>query len=87
MRVRFARRFTRKFTKLPRPLQHDVTAAMERFTANPLDPTLHNHALHGRMHGLRAFSAGGDLRIIFQEYRGYVLVVVLDIGTHERVYR
>lgn len=87
MRVRFARRFTRKFTKLPKPLQREVTAAIERFTVNPIDPILHNHALHGRMHGLRSFSVGGDLRIIFQEYRVYVMVVMLDIGTHERVYR
>lgn len=87
MDIRFARRFTRKFSKLPKPLQRDVTAVVERFTVNPFDPILHNHALHGRMHGLRACSVGGDLRIIFQEYRGYVLVIMLDIGTHERVYR
>lgn len=87
MDVRFARRFTRKFMKLPKPLQRDVTAAVERFIADPLDLILHNHALHGRMLGLHAFSAGDDLRILFQEYRGYVVVVMLDIGTHERVYR
>lgn len=38
------------------------------------------------MKGKRAFSVTGDMRIIFEEFDDYVLVIMLDIGTHAQVY-
>lgn len=86
MTIRYHRRFERKLQNLPRPLREKVVVAIARFVQDPRDPTLHNHPLHGRLAALRAFSVGGDLRVIVQEFDNYTLVLFLDIGTHERVY-
>jgi mRNA-degrading endonuclease YafQ of YafQ-DinJ toxin-antitoxin module len=36
--------------------------------------------------GKKAISINSDLRIIFEEFDDYTLVVFLDLGTHNRVY-
>ena len=38
------------------------------------------------MVGLRAISVTSDIRIIFQEFFHYRVVLFLDIGTHSQVY-
>ncbi len=86
MVIRYHRRFERRFRALPSPLREKTIAAIERFTADPHHPQLRNHPLHGWLEGLRAITVVGDLRILFEEHRGYALVLFLDIGTHERVY-
>jgi mRNA-degrading endonuclease YafQ of YafQ-DinJ toxin-antitoxin module len=48
---------------------------------------LKNHSLNGHLLGKRAVSAGSDLRIIFEEFNGYTLVIFLDLGKHNRVYK
>ena len=48
------------------------------------DYPLDDHALVGTMKGLRAFSIGGDLRVVYQDTgKCYEL---LDIGSHNQVY-
>ncbi|MDO8598905.1 MAG: type II toxin-antitoxin system mRNA interferase toxin, RelE/StbE family [bacterium] len=86
MTIRYHRRFDRKFRALPLPLREKTITTIERFTSDPHNPQLRNHQLRGRLVGLRAITVVGDLRIIFEEHRGYALVLFLDIGTHERVY-
>jgi addiction module RelE/StbE family toxin len=46
----------------------------------PLD----DHALIGRMKGLRSFSISGDIRLVYRETEQYY--EFLDIGTHNQVY-
>lgn len=67
-------------------LRDKAILAIKKFAKNPYDKTLRNHALVGKLHGLRAFSVTGDMRIIFKEYNNYVLVIMLDIGTHSQIY-
>ena len=86
MTIRYHRRFERKFRSLPPSLRTKTSTAIDRFAANPCDPQLRNHALHGRLSGLRAIAVVGDLRIIFEEHQRYTLVLFLDIGTHEQMY-
>lgn len=38
------------------------------------------------MLGKRAISVMGDMRIIFEEFNDYTLVLMLDVGTHNQVY-
>lgn len=63
-----------------------IDTALVRFKSNPLDAALYNHPLKGAMTGKRAISVTGDVRIIFEEYNNYVLVIMLDVGTHNQVY-
>lgn len=86
MKIRFHKNFEKKFKKLPPELKKKTVSAIEIFMKNPTDPTLRNHQLKGLMKGKRAFSVTGDVRIIFEEIDGYVLVIMLDVGTHNQVY-
>ena len=45
---------------------------------------LNDHPLTGKLKGLRAFSVGGDVRVVYQETEDHYLF--LDIGSHNQVY-
>ena len=51
---------------------------------NVRDYPLDDHALIGSMKGLRAFSIGGDVRVVYREADEYY--EFLDIGSHNQVY-
>ncbi len=46
---------------------------------------LNDHALRGKLVGKRAFSVEGDVRVIYIELDD--MIVFLDIGSHNQVYR
>jgi len=86
MRIDYHKNFGKKYRKLPKKIQQKVDGVIEEFQNNPLSPRLKNHPLKGAMKGRRAISVTGDLRIIFREYDDYILVLMLDVGTHTQVY-
>lgn len=86
MKIKYHRKFQKRFEKLPPSMKVKVLEAVDKFIKNPLDKTLKNHPLKGRLIGKRAFSVTGDMRVIFEEYDGYLLVIMLDVGTHNQVY-
>ena len=67
-------------------MQGKVIETIEIFSKNPSHSVLRNHALRGAMLGKRAISVTGDVRIIFQEFDDYLVVVFLNVGTHNQVY-
>lgn len=87
MKIVLHREFKKSFKRLPDRLRIKTLDVIQLFAANPHEPTLKNHALSGRMQGLRSLSVTGDCRIIFEARESYILVILLDIGTHEQVYR
>lgn len=86
MIIRFHGQFAKRYDKLPRKIQKKVDVVLEKFRKDPFDDTLKNHALKGPMADKRAIYVSGDLRIIFEEYDNYILVIMLDVGTHNQVY-
>jgi addiction module RelE/StbE family toxin len=80
------RAFVKAYAKLPAEKKTAVDEALLRFAESRVDPVLHDHALKGRMKGLRAFSAGFDLRIIYRDEGGFITITLLDVGTHNQVY-
>lgn len=86
MIIDFNKKFDKKYKKLLPIFQLKVDDTIEKFKNNPFDPSLKNHALKGEMHGRRAISVTYDIRIIFEEHNNYVLVIMLDVGTHNQVY-
>jgi mRNA-degrading endonuclease YafQ of YafQ-DinJ toxin-antitoxin module len=56
------------------------------FQENPLSPQLKNHVLKWDKNGLRAISAGFDLRILYREEWGHAIVFLIKTGTHNQVY-
>lgn len=86
MQIRFHKNFEKRFRKFPEKIKKKIRDSLEKFSKNPLNPLLKNHPLFGKLEGKSAFSASGDLRIIFEEYDNYILVIMLDVGTHNQVY-
>lgn len=86
MKIVRHKNFKKHYKKLPQSLKDKVNLAMERFSQNPFDLSLRNHALKGEMQSKRALSVTGDVRVIFEEFDDYLLVIMLDVGTHNQVY-
>lgn len=87
MRIKYHKNFEKRFKKLPQKLKEKIIQSIKNFAKNPFYKGLKNHPLSGNLIGKRAFSVTGDVRIIFEEYENYVLVIMLDIGTHSQVYK
>ncbi len=86
MQIFFHKRFDKKFAKLSTRQQNAVDQTIEIFQKDPCHPTLKNHKLKGKFKDRRAISAGGDIRLIFEEYENYTLVLFLSVGSHNQVY-
>lgn len=86
MEIRFHKKFDKQFARLTPKQKELVIQKIEVFCNNPFESELKNHALRGNLKGERSFSVSCDLRVIFEEIDNYVLVMMLDIGSHNRVY-
>jgi addiction module RelE/StbE family toxin len=60
--------------------------AVEIFKENPFSAKLRNHPLKGKYKDHRAFSAANDLRIIYREEGGHIVIIMIDVGSHNQVY-
>ena len=85
--IRRHRKFEKNFQsrispnpKLRKQFQARLTLFMEGIRGYPLD----DHSLIGTKKGLRAFSVGGDLRVVYRETEDHY--EFLDIGSHDQVY-
>ncbi len=78
--------FRKAFARLGPRGQAAVEAAVQQFKTDRLDASLHDHALKGKLKGLRAFSAAWDLRVIYREEGGFITIILLDVGSHNQVY-
>lgn len=86
MTLRTTSRFDKAFARLAVRDQRRVESALTLFIDQPFHPALKNHALAGKLRGLRAFSAGYDLRIVYEDEGGHATVLLLNTGTHDEVY-
>lgn len=57
---------------------------LELFRQGIRKEPINDHPLTGKLNGLRAFSVGGDVRVVYQETEDHYLL--LDIGSHNQVY-
>lgn len=55
------------------------------FTSGVTGPPINDHGLSGKMHGKRAFSIAGDIRVVYEETSDAILFI--DVGTHSQVYK
>lgn len=86
MRIQYTPAFNRMYRKLQQEQKGSVDVAMDLFRTDPFHPNLRNHKLQGSKKGLRSFSAGHDLRILYAERGGHALVLMLKVGSHDVVY-
>ena len=86
MQILRHKNFKKQYKKLPKPLKLKVDQTLVKFVDDPFAENLQNHALKGRLKGKRAIYIGADLRMIFEEFDGYAIVLMLAVGSHNQVY-
>jgi mRNA-degrading endonuclease YafQ of YafQ-DinJ toxin-antitoxin module len=80
----FQKNLIKRFGNQPKVVAELRTRLM-MFNDGIRDVPLSDHALKGKMKGLRAFSVSGNIRVIYEETgAAYIL---RDIGTHNQVYK
>jgi addiction module RelE/StbE family toxin len=67
-------------SKLVKQFEQRLALFIDGVRDYPLD----DHALIGTMKDLRAFSVGGDIRVVYRETENHY--EFLDIGSHNQVY-
>ena len=86
---KFKRAF-RKFARRNTQLQARIEKAIDDLSDDIFNPSLGTHKLEGKLSGLLSCSCGYDCRIIFaieeNENTDEILIVLLDVGTHDEVY-
>lgn len=87
MIVKYHKKFLKAFESLSQQHKKQTIVALEKFQEDPFYKSLHNHGLSGFLAGKRAISVNDDMRIIFKLEKEYLIIMVLDIGTHEKVYK
>ncbi len=80
---KFEKSFKSRISPNPK-LKKQFTLRFTLFKEGVRDYPLDDHPLVGTMKGLRAFSVGGDLRVVYRETEDYY--EFLDIGSHNQVY-
>lgn len=83
MRFVVSSRFRRRAKKLRAPQAAMLRAALRRFAANPRDPLLRTHKLHGELREYWAFTVDDDLGVLFR-WDGEVAFLV-HLGSHDEV--
>ncbi|MGN7611100.1 type II toxin-antitoxin system RelE/ParE family toxin [Magnetococcales bacterium HHB-1] len=86
MEIKYSKQFKKAFFRLSAKNRVRVKKAIRTFREDPFSPSLRNHTLFGKLKGLRSLSAGYDLRIIFKAHDGYIVVVLINVGTHKQIY-
>ena len=81
--ARTARRFLRRHSDL-RP---DFEAVLRQLETDPAHPSLRLHPLKGRHHGKHAVSLTYSYRIVLILVLIRGEIVLLDVGSHDDVYR
>lgn len=79
----FQRRLKRRYSHQPKVIER-LDYHIEVFNSGVRKEPINDHPLTGKLKGLRAFSVGGDVRVVYQETEDRYLL--LDIGSHNQVY-
>jgi addiction module RelE/StbE family toxin len=75
MKIKYHKRFEKQFKKLLDRDKKMVLQVIEKFIKNPKDKSLRKHSLKGALLKNRAISVNPSLRIIFEEFDSYTLVL------------
>ena len=81
--TRAARRFVQRHPELRKTL----AATLRDLEADPFQPHLRYHALGGKLKGFKAVSITYSYRIVLTIEVTDKEVILLDVGSHDEVYR
>lgn len=81
------KRTARKFLRKHRDLAATFSLVLHKLEENPQDPELRLHALSGKHDGRHAVSLTYSYRIVIRLVLAESEIYLLDVGTHDEVYR
>ncbi|MCL2016607.1 MAG: type II toxin-antitoxin system YafQ family toxin [Defluviitaleaceae bacterium] len=89
MKIAYTKKFDKQLVNLPPKKQDLARAAIKQFkkdlqTGNST-PSLRRHSLTGNRKGCDSISAGGDLRLHYEQIGENIIFV--EIGTHSQLYK
>ena len=76
-----------KFTRAHPELKKPLAKVLKNLESNPFQPSLRLHPLSGELEGLHAVSVTYAYRITLTLRVTKKEIVLLDIGSHDEVYR
>lgn len=85
--TRHFERRARKFLRKHPNLKSTVNNTLEQLIKDPFDPSLKLHALTGKLSGIQALSLTHSYRITLTIQITESEIILLDVGTHNDVYR
>jgi len=86
MKIFISARFKKLYDRLEKSEQNKVDKTIDLFVRYPFDVSLDNHKLHGKLKEFRSVKASFDLKIIYIEERGHLIVTFIKVGSHKEVY-
>lgn len=85
--TRHFERRARKFLRKHPNLKSTANNTLEQLIKDPFDPSLKLHALTGKLSGIQALSLTHSYRITLTIQITESEIILLDVGTHNDVYR
>lgn len=79
----FQKRLKQRYSHQPQVIKR-LQLHLQLFNDGVRKEPINDHPLTGKLKGLRAFSVGGDVRVVYEEAEDCYLL--LDIGSHNQVY-
>lgn len=84
MIIQFHRKFHKAIKNQPREIQIKFKEKLRLFKLDQFHPLVNNHALTGKLKGLRSFSVTGDVRVHYEQHDDSIILI--DIGSHSELY-
>ena len=90
MNIKYSTTFKKQYSRAPKKIQEKVKEKINLFAQNPIQKTLNNHALTGKLKGLRSINITGDWRAVYsvrinnQSDQEYYFELM---GTHSQLYK
>lgn len=79
----FKKRLRQRYGHQPKVIER-FQRHLELFSRGIRKEPINDHSLTGKFKDFRAFSVGGDVRVVYREAEDCYLL--LDIGSHNQVY-
>lgn len=89
-RIDYSRKFLKQLKKSPLEIKVAFRKRLELFLQDPSHPQLNNHALTGKLSGVRSINVTGDWRAIYSIYtneEGDKVITFEMLGTHSQLYK
>ena len=87
MIITYSKNFKKNFKKLSKSIKIKVEERLQIFLQDEFDPILNNHSLHDPWKGARSINITGDIRLIYSKIEKDNTYLLIEIGSHSKLYR